>query len=69
MEKIIFNVKSIPGFGHIMSDEGIVPDPSELEPMINARAPEDVKGVHRLLGMVNYYQDYLQNFATTTQPL
>ncbi len=69
MEKIILNVKPVPAFGHIISDEGIVPDPSKLEPMINARAPEDVKGVQRLLGMVNYYQDYLQNFATMTEPL
>ncbi len=68
MGKIILNIKSVPTFGHIISDVWIVPDPSKLEPMINVRAPEDVNRIQRLIGMATYYQDYLQNFAMVTEP-
>ena len=51
--------------GHWLSAEGLRPDPQKVAAVDDMPAPTDVKGVQRLLGMVNYlarsYHIWLMN--------
>ena len=41
--------------GHLVSAEGVRPDPSNVEKIIKWPTPKNVTGVCVLLGMGNYY--------------
>ena len=43
--------------------------PENVEAVLNAPTPTDVSEVHSFLGMVNYYNSYLRNLATVSEPL
>ena len=49
--------------GHILSSEGLKPDPAKVDAIMGMNAPQDVEGVKRLLGMVNYLARYLSHLS------
>jgi len=55
--------------GHVVSCEGLKPDPSKIKSISDMPPPTDKAGVQRLLGTVNYLGSYIPNLATITQPL
>ena len=52
-----------------MLKEGVKPLPENVEAVLNAPTPTDVSEVHSFLGMVNYFNSYLRNLATISEPL
>ena len=55
--------------GHLVTREGILPDESNVQAIMNATAPTTVKGVRSFLGMANYYSQFVQGFAAIARPL
>ncbi|KAK3737846.1 hypothetical protein QZH41_004786 [Actinostola sp. cb2023] len=52
--KCEFNTKQIKFLGHIISSEGIRPDPDKVSAVIDMPPPKNVPGVRTFFGMVNH---------------
>ena len=68
-EKCEFGVAETTYIGHDLSAEGIKPDQSKVEAIVNMPPPEDKKGVERLLGTVNYLAKFVPSMSTITEPI
>ena len=55
--------------GYVVSEEGVKPMPENVEAVFNAPTPTNVTEVRSFMGMVNYYNSYLRNLATISEPL
>lgn len=55
--------------GHIISIEGVRPDPKTIEAITKIPPPENKKGVERLLGTINYLAEFIPNMSRVTQPI
>lgn len=55
--------------GHIIDGEGIKPDMSKIQPIVEYPPPTSVKDVRRLLGMVGWYRRFIPNFSSITAPI
>ena len=69
LEKSVFKTDSIPFFGHLITAEGIKPDPTKLKALQEMPEPRNQEELATFLGMVNYLSRYIPDLATINQPL
>jgi ribonuclease HI len=62
MEKVAF-------LGHVLSAEGIAVDPSKVESVTKWEQPLNVTDVRSFLGLVGYYQRFIENFFKIAKPM
>ena len=55
--------------GHIVSAEGMRPDPRKVEAIVNMPRPSDRQGLMRLRGMIKYLAQYIPNESSITASL
>ena len=55
--------------GHIVSKEGIHPNPKLIEDVVNWDVPCNVKDVQQFLGLCNYYRRFIHKFSDIASPL
>ena len=55
--------------GHRISKEGIQPSQEKVKAIQEMPVPEDVTGVRRLCGMVQYLARYTPNLADDLEPI
>ena len=55
--------------GHILSKQGVSPDPRKLEAVKHFPEPQTVKNIRQFLGLAGYYRRFIKNFATMSKPL
>ena len=55
--------------GHLVTREGILPDESNVQAIMDASAPTTVRGVRSFSGMANYSSQFVSGFAATAKPL
>ena len=67
--KCKFMLKEVKYVGHIISSEGIKVDPEKVEDIQNMPAPEDKKGVQRILGTLNFLSRYIPNMSSLTHSI
>jgi hypothetical protein len=67
--KCTFAMESLKFLGHIVSSDGLRPDPSKVSAIRDMAEPEDVKGVRRFIGCASYYRKFIAGFATMARPL
>ncbi|XP_058975615.1 uncharacterized protein K02A2.6-like [Musca domestica] len=68
-EKCQFFQKQIKYLGHIISKDGIKPDPIKIAAVQNLKTPENVSEVRSLLGSINHYGKFVNNMRTLRKPL
>ncbi|MBA3569363.1 MAG: DDE-type integrase/transposase/recombinase, partial [Pyrinomonadaceae bacterium] len=61
--------KQIKFLGHIVSADGVRPDPAKTTAIEHFPAPGDVPAVRRFNGMVNYYRRFIPNLSAIAAPL
>ena len=55
--------------GHLLTKEGLRPDPQKIAAITKMPPPQDVAGVRRLLGLVNYLARFVPNLADLCEPI
>ena len=69
LKKCNFFQKSVSFLGHIVSSEGLKPDPQKFEVIERWPIPTNIKETQSFLGMVNHYRRFIENFARVAKPL
>ena len=60
--KCHFNLSSVHFLGHVISANGIQPDPAKLSAIAELKAPTDLQSLHRTLGLFTYLSKFLQTW-------
>jgi len=51
--------------GHFISGKGLTPLPQKVKAIVNFPESQNVKGLRRVLGMINFYHRFLPNIVNT----
>lgn len=69
LDKSEFLQKTVEFLGHVVTPEGIKPNPKKLQAIKNFKIPNTPKEIKSFLGLVGYYRKFIKNFAKITKPL
>lgn len=67
--KCRFFYEQLAFLGHVVSQEGISPDPSRVEAIQHLTAPTDVKTLLSFLGITGYYRRFIHRYAEIASPM
>lgn len=67
--KCHFLKEKINFLGHVVSQNGIEPDPEKIDVIQKLRAPRNVREVRSVVGMCSYYRRFIENFSDTVRNL
>ena len=68
-KKCVFLRDEVPYLGHVVSRDGIQPDPAKRDKMSSCPTPTDVSQVRQFLGLASYYRRFVPGFASIASPL
>ena len=68
-EKFRLRLSDVSYMGHLLTKEGLRPDPQKIAAITKMPPPQDVAGVRRLLGLVNYLARFVPNLADLCEPI
>lgn len=55
--------------GHLLTSQGLLPDPEKIQAILQMPEPEDVTALKRFLGMVTYLAKFMPHLSEMTEPL
>jgi hypothetical protein len=67
--KCDFWLKEVSFLGHIITDGGIVVDPSKVQDVLNWNPPKNVPEIRSFLGLAGYYRRFIEGFSKIVKPL
>ena len=68
-DKFVFKQQKLKYCSHILTSEGILPDPAKVEAITQMPIPRSKTEVRRLLGMINYLGKFLPQLSDVSEPL
>lgn len=69
ISKCQFLKEEILFLGHKINRNGLSPDPTKVEAVLNFPPPSSIKKLQSFLGLANYYRKFIDNFAHIAEPL
>lgn len=69
LSKCRFFQPKVEYLGHVLSKEGVMPDPAKVETLKKWPAPTDVSALRTFLGMTGYYRKFIPHYAVNAFPL
>ena len=61
--------KEISYLGHIISEDGIKPDPNKVAAIVDMKSPQSKEELQRFLGMTTYLSKFIPDYSETSVPL
>lgn len=68
-DKLKLKQKEVSYIGHLRTSDGLKIDPAKVRAITHMPKPKDVKGVQRLLGMVNYLSKFCAHLSDQCEAL
>ena len=68
-EKLEYKCKEVPFHGHLLTTEGLKPDPEKVRAIVEMPRPKDRDDILRPNGMVNYLSRFLPHLSDVMKPL
>lgn len=69
LDKSEFLQKEVAFLGHIVTPEGVKPNPNKIEIIKNWPIPTNEKELRGFLGILGYYRKFIKDFAKIAKPL
>lgn len=69
LDKSEFLRKEVGFLGHVITADGIKPNPAKVKAVLEYPLPKNIKEIRAFLGLVGYYRRFIRNFAKVVQPL
>lgn len=69
LDKTEFLKKEAEFLGHIITPEGIKPNPKKLQAIEKYPIPKTTKQIKSFLGLIGYYRKFIKDFAKITKPI
>ncbi|MDV3153357.1 MAG: hypothetical protein Q8755_03210, partial [Candidatus Phytoplasma australasiaticum] len=67
--KFAFWLWEVQFFGHIISADGVLVDPSKIEAVLKWKLPKNPCEIRSFLGLAGYYRRFIQDFSMIASPL
>ncbi|XP_064461755.1 uncharacterized protein K02A2.6-like [Ornithodoros turicata] len=67
--KCLFGVPSVNILGHVVSKDGIKPDPQKIQAIVDAPQPKNVDELKSFLGTCNFVRKFVPGYAMLAEPL
>jgi hypothetical protein len=67
--KCEFYLREVPFLGHVLSDGGIMVDPTKVQEVLDWKAPISVHEVRSFLGLADYYRRFIPDFSKIAKPM
>ena len=67
--KVRRHQSSVKFMGHLLTSEGLKPDPNKIQAILQLPEPEDRPALKRFLGMVTYLSKLMPHLSEMTEPL
>jgi hypothetical protein len=67
--KCEFWLKTVPFLGHVLSESGILVDPSKVQEVMDWKSPTTVHEVRSFLGLAGYYHHFIPDFSKIAKPM
>lgn len=55
--------------GHVITTEGVKPNPNKIKAIANYPLPKTITEIKRFLGLLGYYRKFIPDFARITKPM
>ena len=68
-DKCEFLRREVTYLGHIISENGVKPDPGKIQAVKEFPRPKDQKTIKQFLGLAGYYRKFIANFSKIAKPL
>lgn len=69
LDKSEFLQKTVQYLGHIITPDGVKPNPDKIAAVKNFPTPRNAKEIKSFLGLVGYYRKFIKDFAKITKPM
>lgn len=69
LDKCEFMRKEIEYLGHVVTDQGILPNPAKIEAIKSWPIPKNPNEISSFLGLLGYYRRFIKDFAKITKPM
>ena len=67
--KCEFWLHEVPFLGHVLSDGGIMVDPTKVQEVLDWKAPTSVHEIQSFLGLPGYYRRFISDFSKIAKPM
>ena len=68
-EKLKVGQSEVEYFGHILSKDGVKPDPKKVNAITDMKPPQNRSELETVLGMINYLAKFAPNLSEVTSPM
>jgi hypothetical protein len=69
LKKCEFWLKEVSFLGHIISEGGILVDPSKVKDVLSWNTPQNVLNIRSFLGLAGYYRRFIKGFSKISKPM
>ncbi|XP_058726191.1 uncharacterized protein LOC131597514 [Vicia villosa] len=69
LSKCVFVVPKIDYLGHFISSEGVTPDPTKIQAVVDWPTPRSLTSLRGFLGLTEFYRRFVRHYASLAAPL